>query len=446
MTKIDVTRLPKDPGPAAWNRLLPDPDPPMPLDGEHTTDWLIIGAGFAGLAAARRLSLNCPGDRITILDATRIGEGPAGRNSGFMIDLPHDLASEDYSGALDGDIATTEDNRLAIDFAAEMADAFGLSEEAFSRSGKINAAASEKGIAHNKHYASHLDRMGETYRFLDADEMRALTGSNYYQGGLFTPGTAIVQPAEFIRGVAAGLKSNRILLHENSPVTRLERNGAWVATTPAGHVKAPRVILAVNGHLNSFGFASDRLMHVFTYASMSRGLTTDEVRRLGGEAVWGVTPADPMGTTVRRISGQGGDRIVIRNRFTFDPEMEVSDQRIARVGDDHDRAFRARFPMLPDVDMQYRWGGRLCVSRNSVQVVEEVDEGLYSACCQNGLGTTRGTLAGMMAADLATGQTSPALSRMTAQAAPQRLPPKPIAQIGAAARLKWGEYRAGREL
>ncbi|MEM9206361.1 MAG: FAD-binding oxidoreductase [Pseudomonadota bacterium] len=446
MTAIDVTRLPKDPGPAAWNRLLPDPDPPMPLDGKHTADWLVIGAGFAGLAAARRLSLTCPGDRITILDATRIGEGPAGRNSGFMIDRPHDLASQDYSGALDGDIATTEDNRLAIDFAAEMADAFGLSEEAFSRSGKINAAASEKGITHNKHYASHLDRMDETYSFLDADEMRALTGSNYYQGGLFTPGTAIVQPAEFIRGVAAGLKSNRILLHENSPVTRLERNGAWVATTPAGHVKAPRVILAVNGHLNSFGFATDRLMHVFTYASMTRGLTTDEVRRLGGEAVWGVTPADPMGTTVRRISGLGGDRIVIRNRFTFDPEMEVSDQRIARVGDDHDRAFRARFPMLPDVDMQYRWGGRLCVSRNSVQVVEEVDEGLYAACCQNGLGTTRGTLAGMMAADLATGQTSPALSRMTAQAAPKRLPPKPIAQIGAAARLKWGEYRAGREL
>ena len=29
--------------------------------------------------------------------------------------------------------------------------------------------------------------------------------------------------------------------------------------------------------------------------------------RLGGQPIWGVTPADPMGTTVRRISGTGGD-------------------------------------------------------------------------------------------------------------------------------------------
>ena len=75
------------------------------------------------------------------------------------------------------------------------------------------------------------------------------------------------------------------------------------------------MILAVNGHAESFGYFERRLMHVFTYASMTRALTVDEVARLGGAPIWGATPADPMGTTVRRISGVGGDRIVIRNRF-----------------------------------------------------------------------------------------------------------------------------------
>jgi glycine/D-amino acid oxidase-like deaminating enzyme len=37
-------------------------------------------------------------------------------------------------------------------------------------------------------------------------------------------------------------------------------------------ITAPKVILAVNGHLNSFGFLRGRLMHVFTYASMTRPL------------------------------------------------------------------------------------------------------------------------------------------------------------------------------
>ncbi|MEM8632403.1 MAG: FAD-binding oxidoreductase [Pseudomonadota bacterium] len=425
---------------------MPDPPPPQELAGAQTADWLVIGAGYAGLSAARRLSLHEPGDRITVLDATRVGEGPAGRNSGFMIDLPHDLSSESYGGSLDRDTAQTADNRMAIRFAETMALEFGLPGEAFTRSGKINAAATDKGVTHNQSYAAHLAEMKEEYRILSATEMRELTGTGYYLSGLFTPGTAMIQPAMYVRGVAEGLRSNRVAIFENSPVIRLERSGDWVATTPGGTVTAPRVILAVNGHLNSFGFAKGRLMHVFTYASMTRQLTTDEARDFGGAPVWGATPSDPMGTTVRRLSGAGGDRIVVRNRFTYDPSLEVDDRRITSVGRNHDRAFAARFPKLAGIGMQYRWGGRLCLSLNGVQLIGALDDGLFSACCQNGLGTTKGTLAGMLAADLATGRSSPALARTLAEPPPTRLPPEPLAQIGANLRLRWQETRAGRDL
>lgn len=440
-----VRRLPRDPGPAAWNRVLADPAPAQRLEAAITADWLVIGAGFAGLAAAHRLSKEAPGARVVVLDAVRVGDGPAGRNSGFMIDLPHDLTSEDYGGALDADIAQTADNRQGISHAAAMAEEYGLGAEAFTLSGKINAAASAKGAAHNADFARHLSAMNEPHEVLDAHQMQDITGTEYYQDGLFTPGAAMIQPAMFVRGVAAGLASNRVTLHENSPVLSLERKGDWVARTPKGQVTAPRVILAVNGHLNSFGFMSGRLMHVFTYASMTRALRPDEVTRLGGHAIWGLTPADPMGTTVRRISGTGGDRIVIRNRFTFDPGMEVGARRIARVGRDHDRAFAARFPMLAGVEMAYRWGGRLCLSRNNVQVIGELDTGLFSACCQNGLGTAKGTLAGGLAADLSMGITSPALERALAAAPPTRLPPAPIASLGANAHIRWSEMRAGKD-
>ena len=75
---MKVRRLPKDPGSAGWNRLLPEPGPADPLTEDTTADWLVIGAGFAGLAAARRLSQTCPTDRVVVLDATRVGDGPAG--------------------------------------------------------------------------------------------------------------------------------------------------------------------------------------------------------------------------------------------------------------------------------------------------------------------------------------------------------------------------------
>jgi glycine/D-amino acid oxidase-like deaminating enzyme len=147
---MKVTRFPSNPGPAAWDAILPARVRFGALEADETTDWLIIGAGFAGLAAARRLSQLCPSDKITVLDALRVGEGPAGRNTGFMIDLPHDLASSDYGGDVSADKSIIARNRAAIAFAQDMVNALGVPPEAFQKVGKINGAASAKGMQHNK--------------------------------------------------------------------------------------------------------------------------------------------------------------------------------------------------------------------------------------------------------------------------------------------------------
>lgn len=444
MSDYRARKLPVDPGPAAWNKLLPKAQMFAPLSENQKADWLIIGAGFAGLAAAHSLVQNHPSDRITILDAVNVADGPSGRNSGFMIDLPHDLSSKNYGGSTQKDLDQIEGNRTGIAHAQEMFEAYDLSNEAFSLAGRINGATTEKGIRHNSDFAEHLSGLNEPFQSLDAAQMKEITGTAYYKSGLFTPNAAMIQPALFVRSIADGLRNRGVNIFEQSPVVELNQNKTeWVAKTPKGSVVAPKVILAVNGHLNSFGFLRGRFMHVFTYASMSRKLTDQEAASLGGNPRWGITPSDPLGTTVRRISGTGGDRLVIRNRFTLDPSMEVSSKRLARVAKDHDSAFLARFPMLADVGMEYRWGGRLCLSRNNVQVIRELKEGLFSACCQNGLGAAKGTLAGKLAATLASGQTSSVLKRALSEPLPQKLPPSALLQMGGNLRLRWGEMRAG---
>jgi glycine/D-amino acid oxidase-like deaminating enzyme len=310
----------------------------------------------------------------------------------------------------------------------------------------VNGAATGRGLAANRDYAAHLESLGEPYEMLDAAAMQALTGSSYYLGGLYTPGTAMIQPAMLVRGVARGL-AGQVEIFEDTPVTALRRQGVdWCAETPCGAVTAPRVILAVNGHLESFGYFQRRLVHIHLYASMTRALTVEEVHRLGGEARWGITPSDPIGSTVRRISGTGGDRIVIRNKVTYDPGMECDESRLAAMGAHHDRSFSRRFPQLGGVAMEYRWGGRLCLSLNDVPAFGEIDDGLFSACCQNGLGTTKGTASGLLAAELAAQGNNPLAAKLSTSPAPRRLPPEPIAWIGATANIKWKEFRAGREV
>ena len=152
--------------------------------------------------------------------------------------------------------------------------------------------------------------------------MQEITGISYSRAGLFTPGTFTLQPALYIQSLGTKLISNRLRIYENSLVVELKKKDQiWEAQTPQGVVRAPEVILAVNGHIENFGYFKRKLIHIFTYESMTRVLSKKECNRLGGLSDWNITSADPLGTTVRRITSLGGDRIILRNSFTHEPSM-----------------------------------------------------------------------------------------------------------------------------
>ena len=447
MTNTLVKRLPVETGRSGWEAISARKFPVRVLDEDTHADWLIVGAGFAGLAAARRLTQVRPGDRIVVLDAKELADGPSGRNSGFMIDVPHNLSSGEYSAS--GEEATAleiSQNRFAIEFAASAATEYAIGSETFDPSGKINAAATPRGIKLNARYADSLNRIGEPSKLLDADAMREITGTSYYLGGLHTPGAVLIQPAEYIRAFAAGL-CPKVDIRENSPVVGLERRGnVWTARTPLGSVTAPKVILAVNGHIQDFGHFKGRLMHIFTYASMTAGFAPKDFgQNVTGAPRWALLPADPMGATVRKITSHGKSRIVVRTRFTYDPAMQVTEARVTRIAAEQRKSFVTRYPELTSVPMEYSWAGRLCLSLNNVPAFGEIDSGLYSACCCNGLGTVKSTLAGVMAVDLATGAPSIPLEAFRNQPQPKRIPPEPFAWLGINSVIRWQELRAGRE-
>jgi glycine/D-amino acid oxidase-like deaminating enzyme len=184
-----------NPGVSGWYAILPEPERPCILEEDITADWLIISAGFAGLSAARRLSQLREKESIVLLYSIRIGEGSSDRNSGFMIDLPHDISTNSYAGSVKQDLLQTSKNRFAISFAAETAEEYRFPQEVFNPCGKINLAASESGDRHNREYVEHLKAMGEASTWLDASEMQRITGSEYYLSGLLTPKTATIQAA-----------------------------------------------------------------------------------------------------------------------------------------------------------------------------------------------------------------------------------------------------------
>ncbi|MEM7289510.1 MAG: FAD-dependent oxidoreductase, partial [Pseudomonadota bacterium] len=141
-----------------------------------------------------------------------------------------------------------------------------------------------------------------------------------------------------------------------------------------------------------------------------------------------------------------GTRIITRNQMSYTPSMEVSEATLSQMAKRHAASFSKRYPNLEHVKQEYTWSGRLCLSRNSAPAFGELAEGLVSACCQNGLGTTRGTLSGMAAAELLVEGTTGLVRDVMKQGKPTKLPPSPLDSIGANAFMRWGEFKARREM
>ena len=378
-----------------------------------------------------------------MLEAGVVGDGPAGRNSGFIIDLPHEVSSEDYGGAsLQGSRDRITLQRRAVAFATELAAERGWGRDTLDPCGRYTLALTPEGDRHVADYAAQLVRLGEDHARLDAAALAQVTGTRAFTSGLHLPGTVIVQPAAYVRGLADSL-APPVRLHEATPVLSFERRGGgWLVRTPQGSVESPRIVLATNGYAERFGFFRGQLLHVFTYASMT---AVFDPARLGGLRDWAATPASPMGTTLRRISGPAGDRILVRARYTFNPGLRVGDGTLRRAGARHDAKFAHRFPSLAGLAMDYRWGGAMALTRNGVPAFGAVEDGVLAACGCNGLGASNATASGIAAAETLLGVES-ALTRVYAGfARPRALPPRAVTAIGARATLALRELRAGIE-
>jgi hypothetical protein len=72
---------------SGWNALLPAREASPALKKDISVDVLIIGAGWTGISAAKHWHRLSPEAGIALIDASEIGEGNPGRNSGFLLEI-----------------------------------------------------------------------------------------------------------------------------------------------------------------------------------------------------------------------------------------------------------------------------------------------------------------------------------------------------------------------
>ena len=415
-----------------WYAILPPPAPARRLEGRQVADWVVVGAGVTGLAAARRLAELAPEARIVLLEQYRVGYGASGRNAGFIIDTPH--LTEEF----DAD-SNRRVSRLVIAGLAELEGQ--VSEQAieceWSPRGHLTAVVDAERARHLRATCRMLDALGEEYEWVEGEALADTVGTHHYHAAVFTPRTVLVNPAALCRGLGETLPDN-VDVYEESPVTRIAPGSPVQIECAQGSIRASNVLLTTNAFVTRLGMLRREVFPMIACASLSRELTEDEQSAMSGAPEWGITGS----ATVRRTLS---NRMLFRLGTYYRGDFRLSEALRSRLLAMHVRGLRRRFPMLDRLQLEHTWAGVFCMTRNWASVFGRLERGVFASLGYAGIGLPRGTISGKLLAEFAMGSESGLIRDVQALSGPKRLPPEPFLGLGVGARLWWYRWRTRTE-
>jgi len=404
-------------------------------------DWLIIGAGYTGLSAARKLGKINSNLKIILVDAQLAGEGASGRNSGYLVDT---TLNDGFTSnkELENYKKKADIYSLGIDVVKKFIKEHQVDCD-WNESGKYFASSkiADKKILDN--FSNTLSKLGFEHSILGNKELSEKLGTSFYNVGLYTKGGILLHPGKLGRAMIDALPSN-VFLYENSCLFSWSKNKDFISCNfKNGMIKTKNIIFATNGFLKSLGIKSNYNFPITLTASMTRRLSDKEYKSIGEPKEWGVLPVRPMGATIRMTKER---RILIRNTAEVCSPYGMPNSILQKRSINHKIGIKKRFPQLPNNIIETSWSGIVSRTRNSSQIFEKIDNNIFAAGCYNGSGIGVGTLFGEQIALKAINESTNEIKTIEARNKPTWLPPQPFLNLGVKTRLIYERFRARSEI
>ena len=382
------------PYPQSYYAFSANPAPQRPLlIGEHETDVCVIGAGYTGLSTALFLLEN--GFRVIVLEAAQVGFGASGRNGGQIVN----------SYSRDIDVVERSTNSHAAALMGQMAFEGGrIIRERIERyniqcdlkNGGVFAAFTARQMGHLEAQKRLWECYGHTQlELLDCQGIRQVVACDNYIGGLLDHSGGHIHPLNLALGEATAVESLGGVIHEQSPVMRIERGASPVAHTLQGRVRAKFLVVAGNAYLGN-------LLPELAAKSMPCGSQVITTEPLSEELARTLLPQDYCVEDCNylldyyRLSADR--RLIYGGGVTYGARDPANIEVIIRP------KMLNTFPQLQSVKIDFAWTGNFLLTLSRLPQVGRIGDNIYYSQGCSGHGVTYTHLAGKVLAEALRGQ------------------------------------------
>jgi glycine/D-amino acid oxidase-like deaminating enzyme len=377
-----------------WLDTVAEPAKGLPGAIPDKADVVIVGGGFCGLSAARRLAMR--GVRVVLLEAETLGWGASCRNGGMVLTgmkLPVPTLIQRYGRVLVQRMYAA--SLESIDLVEKIIKDEGIDCN-FSRCGHLEVACKQ---SHFDDYAAAAARIKTEFnhelRIIPPGALETEIGSQIYFGGMVDETSAGVNPARYVHGLANAAQRRGACLFDNTRVTNVVRQsngGGFRIETSKGTLHAEQVLLASGAYTTSATPAlRKRVIPIGSYIIATEILPN----KLAAE----LSPRNRMIYDSKhflyyyRLTPD--NRMLFGGRAAFFPESESTVRESAellRLG------MIEVYPQLREAKVAYVWGGTLDFALDVMPHSGKID-GMHFAVGFAGHGVAAATWMGRKLAD-----------------------------------------------
>ena len=387
---------------AYWHATMPSLPDRSGRQLPDTADVAVIGGGYTGIAAARKLALQ--GARVVVLEANTLGWGASTRNGGIAHPGfkwgPRSLAKR-YGPVLAR--ALYDESVHATDLVAGL-----IKDQAIDAEARWNGFLELAwGPGHADDFeaeAEALTAFGSPARAIPRERLREEIGTAVYHGGLAVDAGGVLHPAKWFVGLVGLAERAGAELHEAARVRSVRRqaDGRFVVESERGALLAKDVLVATNGYTDGVApGVRRRVIPIGSYIIATEPLPVDLATELSptGRAYFDTRNfLNYWHVTADR-------RLVFGGRVSFFP---TSVDRTATLL--HRRMLEIH-PQVADYRIEYSWGGKVAITMDRMPHIGRSGGAMY-AVGYSGTGVVLSTYLGTRAAEWLGGGEAPALSKL----------------------------------